>query len=148
MLLEAGVFPRIVMEMDHLGAVSSMVRAGLGLAVVPRWAVLDDVNAGRLVGLSIGKTGLYRAWGLGSARRRPSAADAARVRAPVPRAAAGLAGGVSAAPRCTVSRGGTARGGARRAAAGRRRRRADPGGGAQLVERLGDLVHELARSGI
>jgi DNA-binding transcriptional LysR family regulator len=65
MLLEAGVFPRVVMEMDHLGAVSSMVRAGLGLAVVPRWAVLDDVNAERLVGLSIGKNGLYRAWGLG-----------------------------------------------------------------------------------
>jgi DNA-binding transcriptional LysR family regulator len=65
MLLEAGIFPRIVMEMDHLGAVSAMVRAGLGLAVVPRWAVADDVNGGRLVGLSIGKNGLYRAWGLG-----------------------------------------------------------------------------------
>jgi len=65
MLLEAGVFPRIVMEMDHLGAVSSMVRAGLGLAVVPHWAVSSDVNAGQLVALSIGKTGLYRAWGLG-----------------------------------------------------------------------------------
>jgi DNA-binding transcriptional LysR family regulator len=65
MLLEAGVFPRVVMELDHLGAVSSMVRAGLGLAVVPRWAVLSDINAGRLVGLSIGRTGLYRLWGLG-----------------------------------------------------------------------------------
>jgi DNA-binding transcriptional LysR family regulator len=65
MLLEAGVFPRIVMEMDHLGAVSSMVKAGLGLAVVPRWAVADDINAGRLIALSIGKHGLSRAWGLG-----------------------------------------------------------------------------------
>ena len=65
MLLEAGVFPRIVAELDHLGAVSSMVRAGLGLAVVPRWAVLDDVNAGQMVGLSIGKNGLFRSWGLG-----------------------------------------------------------------------------------
>lgn len=65
MLLEGGVFPRIVMEMDHLGAVAAMVRADLGLAVVPRWAVVPDLNAGRLVGLSIGKTGLYRAWGLG-----------------------------------------------------------------------------------
>jgi DNA-binding transcriptional LysR family regulator len=65
MLLEAGVFPRVVMEMDHLGAVSSMVRAGLGLAVVPRWAVVGDISANRLVGLSIGKNGLYRAWGLG-----------------------------------------------------------------------------------
>jgi DNA-binding transcriptional LysR family regulator len=65
MLLEAGVFPRIVMEMDHLGAVASMVRAGFGLAVVPRWAVSNDITAGRLVALSIGKHGLSRAWGLG-----------------------------------------------------------------------------------
>jgi LysR family transcriptional activator of glutamate synthase operon len=64
MLLEAGVFPHIVMELDHLGAVSSMVRVGLGLAVVPRWAVASDLAGGRLVALSIGKTGLYRAWGL------------------------------------------------------------------------------------
>jgi DNA-binding transcriptional LysR family regulator len=64
-LLEAGVFPRTVMELDHLGAVARMVRVGLGLAVVPRWAVLDDVNAGRLGVLSIGQAGLQRAWGLG-----------------------------------------------------------------------------------
>src|SRR5262249_36993963 len=53
MLLEAGVFPRIVMEMDHLGAVSSMVKAGLGLAVVPRWAVAEDLIGNRLIALSI-----------------------------------------------------------------------------------------------
>ncbi len=64
-LLEASIFPRIVMELDHLGAVASMVRAGLGLAIVPRWAVADDLASGRLSGLSIGKTGLARAWGLG-----------------------------------------------------------------------------------
>jgi DNA-binding transcriptional LysR family regulator len=64
-LLEAGVFPHIVMELDHLGAVSSMVRAGLGLAVVPRWAVAGDLAAARLAALSIGTSGLYRAWGLG-----------------------------------------------------------------------------------
>jgi DNA-binding transcriptional LysR family regulator len=64
-LLEASIFPRIVMELDHLGAVASMVRAGLGLAIVPRWAVADDLAAGRLAALSLGKTGLARAWGLG-----------------------------------------------------------------------------------
>jgi DNA-binding transcriptional LysR family regulator len=64
-LLEASVFPRMVMELDHLGAVASMVRAGLGLAVVPRWAIADDLAAGRLAGLAIGTCGLARAWGLG-----------------------------------------------------------------------------------
>jgi len=64
-LLEASIFPRIVMELDHLGAVARMVRAGLGLAIVPRWAVADDLAAGRLCALTIGKNGLARAWGLG-----------------------------------------------------------------------------------
>ena len=64
-LLEASIFPRIVMELDHLGAVTSMVRAGLGLAIVPRWAVADDLASGRLAALTIGKNGLARAWGLG-----------------------------------------------------------------------------------
>lgn len=64
-LLEASIFPRIVMELDHLGAVASMVRAGLGLAIVPRWAVADDLAEGRLAALAIGKSGLARAWGLG-----------------------------------------------------------------------------------
>ncbi len=64
-LLEAGVFPRIVMELDHLGAVASMVRAGLGVAIVPRWAVRGDLASGRLVALAIGACGLSRAWGLG-----------------------------------------------------------------------------------
>lgn len=54
-----------VLRIGAGGAVSSMVRAGLGLAVVPRWAVGGDISAGRLAGLSIGKNGLYRAWGLG-----------------------------------------------------------------------------------
>ena len=53
------------MELDHLGAVTSMVRAGLGLAIVPRWAVADDLASGRLAALTIGKNGLARAWGLG-----------------------------------------------------------------------------------
>jgi DNA-binding transcriptional LysR family regulator len=63
-LLESGVFPRVVMELDRLGAVTSMVRAGLGVAVVPRWSVVGDLNANRLAALSIGAHGLFRAWGL------------------------------------------------------------------------------------
>ena len=64
-LLEAGVFPRIAMEMDHMEAVTEMVRAGLGIAVVPRWAVRAEIDSGSLVALPIGKSGLSRSWGLG-----------------------------------------------------------------------------------
>lgn len=64
-VLEAGIFPRIVMELDQFGAVTEMVRAGVGLAIVPQWAVSGEVAAGRLVSLRIGKNGLYRPLALG-----------------------------------------------------------------------------------
>ncbi len=65
LLLETGVFPQVAMEMDHLEAVVDMVGVGLGVAIVPRWAVRAEVASGRLAALSIGKAGLWRAWGLG-----------------------------------------------------------------------------------
>jgi len=64
-LLEAGVFPQVSMEMDHLEAVIAMVREGLGVAIVPRWTTRDEIESGQLVALSIGKSGLTRTWGLG-----------------------------------------------------------------------------------
>ena len=63
-LLEQGVFPRITMEIDQMDAVKEMVRLGLGLAVVPEWAVRREVGAGALHAVSLGKAGLWRAWGL------------------------------------------------------------------------------------
>jgi len=63
-LLEAGVFPRAGMEMDHLEAVIEMVRVGLGVAVVPRWTVQNEIARRELVGLAIGKSGLQRSWAL------------------------------------------------------------------------------------
>lgn len=63
-LLEEGVFPRVTMEIDHLEAVKEMVRAGFGLAIVPEWAVRRESAAGALGTVSLGKTGLWRTWGL------------------------------------------------------------------------------------
>lgn len=64
-LLEVGVFPQVSMEMDHLEAVTAMVRDGLGVAIVPLWTIRDEVSSGQLLALSIGKSGLTRTWGLG-----------------------------------------------------------------------------------
>src|SRR5262245_31897805 len=64
-LLEAGVFPQVSMEMDHLEAVTAMVRDGFGVAIVPRWTIREEITNGQLLALSIGKSGLTRAWGLG-----------------------------------------------------------------------------------
>ena len=63
-LLAEGVFPRVAMEIDHLEAVKEMVRAGLGLSVLPEWAVRDEAAAGALRALPLGKAGLWRTWGL------------------------------------------------------------------------------------
>jgi DNA-binding transcriptional LysR family regulator len=64
-LLEAGVFPRVAMEIDHLEAVSKMVARGLGVSVVPRWAVAGDIAAGEVTALPIGAKGLSRGWAVG-----------------------------------------------------------------------------------
>ena len=63
-LLDEGVFPRVSVEIDHLEAVKDLVRAGVGVAVVPRWSALRELAAGALgaVGLAGGR--MTRAWGL------------------------------------------------------------------------------------
>ena len=91
-LLEAGVFPRVAMELDHLEAVKEMVRAGLGLAVVPEWAARRETAAGTLHALALGKTGLWRSWGLVSLEQAaPPAALRALVRLCLERLPAALA---------------------------------------------------------
>lgn len=63
-LLEGGVFPRVAMEIDHQEAVTTMVARGLGVAVVPRWAVTEEVASGAVTALPIGG-GLTREWAVG-----------------------------------------------------------------------------------
>ncbi len=63
-LLEEGVFPRVAMEINHLEAVKEMVRAGLGVAIVPRWAVRSELRTGSLSAVRLGRGGLVRSWGV------------------------------------------------------------------------------------
>lgn len=63
-LLEAGVFPRVAMEIDHQEAVTAMVTRGLGVAAVPRWAIAAEVESGEVVALPI-SGGLSRSWAVG-----------------------------------------------------------------------------------
>ena len=64
-LLEAGVFPRVAMEIDHQEAVTAMVARGLGVAAVPRWAIAAEIASGDVVPLQLGASGLGRSWALG-----------------------------------------------------------------------------------
>jgi len=64
-LLEAGVFPRVAMEIDHQEAVTKMVATGLGVAIVPRWAVVDEVEAAAVTAVPFAEGGLRRDWAVG-----------------------------------------------------------------------------------
>jgi len=64
-LLEAGAFPRVAMEIDHQEAVTKMVARGLGIAVVPRWAIGAEIESGEVTAIPIGACGLSRSWAVG-----------------------------------------------------------------------------------
>jgi DNA-binding transcriptional LysR family regulator len=61
-LLEEGVFPRVAVEVDQIAVVKELVRLGLGVAVLPAWAVRPEIEAGVLRAVSLGTQGLPRAW--------------------------------------------------------------------------------------
>jgi DNA-binding transcriptional LysR family regulator len=61
-LLEEGIFPRVVTEVDQVAVVKELVRVGLGVAVLPAWSVRAEVESGELKAIAIGTHGLTRAW--------------------------------------------------------------------------------------
>jgi len=50
---EAGVRPRGMIELDNIEAAKRMVGAGLGVALLPRTSVVDELDSGSLVALPI-----------------------------------------------------------------------------------------------
>jgi DNA-binding transcriptional LysR family regulator len=53
LLREAGVRPRGVIELDNVEAAKRMVAGGLGVALLPRTSVAEEVGAGELIALRI-----------------------------------------------------------------------------------------------
>ena len=51
LLREAGVRPRSVIELDNVEAAKRMVAGGLGVALLPRTSVAEEIDSGALVGL-------------------------------------------------------------------------------------------------
>ena len=80
LLLEEGVFPQVAMQLDTLEP--KLVRAGLGVAVVPHWAAVDEERRGDLLVRPIGKTGMTRRWALAfreQAQRLPNLSAFVRI---------------------------------------------------------------------
>src|SRR5919206_3475314 len=46
---EAGLRPRVIMELSRVASIKRMVMAGLGVGIVPVRSAVEEINAGRLV---------------------------------------------------------------------------------------------------
>jgi LysR family transcriptional regulator, regulator for metE and metH len=58
----AGVAPARLSQVQFTEAIAGLVKAGIGLSVLARWAVQDHLDAGTLVARPVTKSGLHRHW--------------------------------------------------------------------------------------
>jgi DNA-binding transcriptional LysR family regulator len=70
-LHDRGITLKETMEVQHGPAVMEMVKMGLGVAMVPRWVARDDVQAGALIPLSLGRGGVKRQWVIAHVKGAP-----------------------------------------------------------------------------
>jgi LysR family transcriptional regulator for metE and metH len=61
-LMPAGVTPRRVSQVQLTEAVIEMVKAGLGVSVMARWAVAPQIASGALQAVPLMSRGLHRQW--------------------------------------------------------------------------------------
>jgi LysR family transcriptional regulator for metE and metH len=73
-LAPAGVAPRRVQEVMVTEAIIEMVRGGLGVAALARWAVAPQLASGAVVGLPLTAHGFYRAWSTAQLRDKQAPA--------------------------------------------------------------------------
>jgi LysR family transcriptional regulator, regulator for metE and metH len=62
LLNPAGVTPARVSQVQLTEAILEMVKAGLGITVLARWAVSDALHSGKLVARPLTKRGMQRQW--------------------------------------------------------------------------------------
>jgi LysR family transcriptional regulator for metE and metH len=73
-LRPAGVVPRRTVRVQLTEAKLEMVKAGLGLAVLARWAVAPQIASGAVVARPLTRKGYYRTWSAATLRSRSSPA--------------------------------------------------------------------------
>jgi len=61
-LLPAGAAPARIEEVQLTEAITELVKAGLGVAILARWAVQPLIDAGVIVGRSLPARGMHRVW--------------------------------------------------------------------------------------
>lgn len=61
-LIPAGALPARIEEVQLTEAITELVKAGLGVAILARWAVQPPVDAGVIVARSLSARGMHRVW--------------------------------------------------------------------------------------
>jgi DNA-binding transcriptional LysR family regulator len=61
-LIEAGVFPEIIVETDDLDLAKQMAIDGHGVTVGPRWSVVAEIARHELCAVRLGGAGVFRQW--------------------------------------------------------------------------------------
>ncbi len=61
-LLPAGISPKRLSRVQLTEAIIELVKAGLGISVLAKWAVRPYIKSGDLVALPLTKKGFYRQW--------------------------------------------------------------------------------------
>lgn len=61
-LIEAGVFPDIIVETDDLDLAKRLAITGHGVTVGPRWSVVAEIARGELCAIRLGGAGVFRQW--------------------------------------------------------------------------------------
>src|SRR5262249_14354170 len=72
-LAPAGVRPRRVTHIQLTEAIVEMVKAGLAVSVLPRWAVAPQLERGELVARPLTRAGRFRSWSAAYRSRNASA---------------------------------------------------------------------------
>jgi LysR family transcriptional regulator, regulator for metE and metH len=58
----AGIRPRLVADVQLVGAVAALAESDFGVGMVPSWTIAPEVRSGRLIALRLGKSGFQRVW--------------------------------------------------------------------------------------
>lgn len=73
-LAPAGVTPRRLQEVTLTEAIIEMVRGGLGVAAIARWAVAPQLASGAVVGIPLTAAGFHRTWAAAQLRDKQAPA--------------------------------------------------------------------------
>lgn len=78
----AGVIPRRIREVMLTEAILELVKAGMGVAVLARWAVAPQLVSGELRAVRLTRDGFYRDWSIARLKSNSQRANPARIGIP------------------------------------------------------------------